>query len=122
MDKIPPEIQQKLLKFQQLQQQLQLISQQRQQIELQLGEVTRASEEVGKLTAKSDVYKSVGNLLIKSSKTGISKELKERKETLDLRVNTLKKQEEKLKSTLNEMQASIQQALSSGEGVEFSGA
>ena len=48
MDKIPPEVQQKLVKFQQIQQQGQLIGQQRQQMELQLGETSRTIEEVDK--------------------------------------------------------------------------
>lgn len=124
MDNIPPEVQQKLVKFQQIQQQGQLIGQQRQQMELQLGETSRTIEEVDKLTAKSEVYKSVGALLIKSKKAPLSKELKERKETLELRVNALKKQEEKLKSTLTEMQASIQESLKSAAGgeVDFTGA
>jgi len=82
-------------------------------MELQLKEVTRALEEVQKLGEDAEVYKSVGNLLIKSEKGNVEAELKERKETLELRINTLKRQEEKVTSRLKELQAKIQDAIRS---------
>ena len=82
-------------------------------MELQLKEVTRALEEVQKLGEDAEVYKSVGNLLIKSEKGSVEAELKDRKETLELRINTLKRQEEKVTSRLKELQAKIQDAIRS---------
>ena len=82
-------------------------------MELQMKEVERALEEVEKLDADAEVYKSVGGILIKSEKTKVGEELKERKETLDLRIKTLQRQEEKIQSRLKEMQAQIQDELKS---------
>ncbi len=113
MEQLPPQLQHQLAQFQQLQQQAEAIATQRLQMELQLKEVTRALEEVQKLGEDAEVYKSVGNLLIKSEKGSVEAELKDRKETLELRINTLKRQEEKVTSRLKELQAKIQDAIRS---------
>ncbi|WP_456474215.1 prefoldin subunit beta [Candidatus Pyrohabitans sp.] len=111
MEQLPPQLQQRLAQFQQLQQQAEAITTQRLQVELQLKEVTRALEEVEKLDEDAEIYRSVGNLLIKSEKGKVETELKERKETLELRINTLKRQEEKVTSRLKELQTKIQDAI-----------
>ncbi|NOZ58992.1 MAG: prefoldin subunit beta [Euryarchaeota archaeon] len=116
MEQIPPQLQHQLAQFQQLQQQAEAIATQRLQMELQLKEVSRALEEVQKLGDDAEVYRSVGNLLIKSAKDDVESELKDRKETLELRINTLKRQEEKVTSRLKELQAKIQEAIRSRAG------
>jgi len=113
MEQLPQQIQHQLAQFQQLQQQAEAIATQRLQMELQLKEITRALEEVQKLGEDAEVYKSVGNLLIKSEKSSIEAELKDRKETLELRINTLKRQEEKVTSRLKELQSKLQESLRS---------
>ncbi|MFQ6136180.1 MAG: prefoldin subunit beta [Candidatus Hydrothermarchaeales archaeon] len=112
-DKLSPRMRQQLLQFQQLQQQGQMIIQQRIQMELQLKETEKTLEEVSKLGKSSEIYKNIGALLIKSEKTSVSEELEERKETLELRIKTLKKQEERIQQKLKEMQAKIQEDLKS---------
>jgi prefoldin beta subunit len=116
MEQIPPQLQHQLAQFQQLQQQAEAIATQRLQMELQLKEVSRALEEVQKLGEDAEVYRSVGNLLIKSAKGDVETELKDRKETLELRINTLKRQEEKVTSRLKELQAKLQEAIRSRAG------
>ncbi len=113
MEQLPPQLQHQLAQFQQLQQQAEAITTQRLQMELQLKEVARALDEVQKLGEDAEVYRSVGNLLIKSTRDDVEKELKERKETLELRISTLKRQEEKVASRLKELQVKIQDAIRS---------
>ena len=113
LDSLSPQIQQELLQFQQLQQQVQVLAQQRMQMELQLKETEKAIEELSKLTGKPEIYKSIGTLLIKSDKENVSTELAEKKDTLELRIKTFKKQEERLQEKLKEKQAKIQEALKS---------
>ncbi len=113
MDSLSPQIQQELMQFQQLQQQVQVLAQQRMQMELQLKETEKAIEELSKLTGKPEIYKSIGTLLIKSDKKNVSTELAEKKDTLELRIKTFKKQEERLQEKLKEKQAKIQEALKS---------
>jgi prefoldin beta subunit len=115
MEDIPPQIQQKIAQFQALQQQGQAVSSQKVQMELQLKDVEHGIEELKKLKKDAEVYKSIGSLLIKKNKTKINAELKERKETLGLRIKTLEKQEKDIQSKLMEMQNEIQSSIKPGE-------
>lgn len=112
-NEIPKQLQDQISRLQQQRAQLQMITQQRQQVELRLKEVEEALEELEKTDAKTPIYKSVGAILIKAKgKNDIVKELKENKESLDLRKNTLEKQEGRVKEGLNELQSKVQNALS----------
>lgn len=115
MEQIPPRIQNQLLQFQQVQQQAQAIASQRFQLELQLKEVERSLGEVNKLGDDAEIYKSVGAILLRSTTPAVKEELTEKKETLELRIKTLKKQEEKVQQRLREMQQKIRQELKSAE-------
>lgn len=110
-DRLSPQLKQEILQIQQLQQQAQVMVQQRLQMELQLKETEKAVEELSKLKDTSEIYKNIGTLLIKSEKKDVSEELAEKKETLELRIKTFKKQEERIEGKLKEMQTKIQKAL-----------
>ena len=109
--KLPPEIQQRLLRLQQLQQTLQGIMTQKQQLEMQLTEVEQASSELEKMNETAVIYKSIGSLLVKSQKSPVMDELKERKELLTMRVDVLAKQEDRLRTQVKELQEKLQQDL-----------
>ncbi|MCK5300661.1 MAG: prefoldin subunit beta [Thermoplasmatales archaeon] len=106
------QLQDQINRLQQLRTQLQMIMQQNQQIEIKLKEVEEALEELDKTNAKTLIYKSIGSVLIKSNgKNEVIKDLKSTKESLDLRKNTLNKQEGRIKEKINEMQSKVQNAL-----------
>ncbi len=109
---LPPQVQERLLRLQQLQQALQSVLAQKQQVELELAEIEQASSEVQKLADDAVLYKATGSLLIKSEKTKVTTELGERKETLNTRVTILSKQEERLRAQLKDLQTKLQQDLS----------
>lgn len=111
MEEMSPQIQHQIAQFQAVQQQAQQITSQKMQMELQLKEVERAIEELKKLKKGAEVYKSIGSLLIKKEKGPINVELKEKKETLELRVKSFQKQEAKVQSKLTEMQNKIQEII-----------
>jgi len=77
---LPPQLQEQLLRLQQLQQTLQAVASQKQQLEIEASETEKALAELEKLSDEIPVYKSVGNLLLKSERQALLKELKERKE------------------------------------------
>ncbi len=108
---LPPQLQEQLLRLQQLQQTLQAVASQKQQLEVEASETDKALSELDKLTDNVPVYKSVGNLLLKSDRQTLLKELKERKELLGTRVTVLGRQEERTKERLKEMQDKIQERL-----------
>ncbi len=111
-EEMSPQLRDQITRLQQLRMQLQTLTQQRQQVEMRLKEVEEASQELEKTDAKTPIYKSVGSLLIKTKgKSEVTKELKENKESLDLRKTTLEKQEGRTKEKLNELQSKVQNAL-----------
>jgi len=107
------QLQDQMGRLQQLQNQLQVIQQQRSQVEQRLKEVEEALEELEDATDKTPIYKSVGSVLIKAEgKTKIIEELSSNKESLDIRKNSLNKQEGQTREKINELQSKVQNALS----------
>ena len=84
----------KVNQLQMIEQNLQQLLSQRQQFQGQLVEVESALEELKK---SEDAYKIVGNIMIKTAKDDLSKDLNEKKEKAELRVKTIENQESKLK-------------------------
>jgi prefoldin beta subunit len=111
LSQLPPQVQERLLRFQQLQQTLQSILVQKQQVEIEMTEIEQALNELQKLTDDAVIYKTTGSLLIKSEKSKVTTELGERKELLNARASILAKQEERLRSQVKDVQAKLQQDL-----------
>jgi len=111
ISKLPPSVQERLLRLQQLQQTLQATLTQKQQIELELNETDSALGEMQNVTDDVPIYKSIGSLLIKTEKARITTELTERKELLNTRITVLTKQEERLRGQVKDLQAKLQQDL-----------
>ena len=111
ISKLPPQIQQRLLRLQQLQQTLQGVMAQKQQLEMQLSEVEHAESELEKMKETAVIYKSIGALLVKSKKDKVTAELTERKELLKMRVDVLGKQEERLRTQVKDLQEKLQKDL-----------
>jgi prefoldin beta subunit len=109
---IPQQVQDQLVRLQQLQSQYQVIQQQRQQVEVRLKEIEEALEELQNIKEKTPIYKSIGSLLIKAEgKAEVTKELKSTKESLDLRKDSLHKQEGRTREKLTELQSKVQNAM-----------
>ncbi len=111
ISRLPPQVQQRLLRLQQLQQTLQAVLTQKQQLELELTEVEQALSELGNLAENAVIYKSIGSLLVKSKKSKVTKELIERKELLNMRISVLGKQEERLRTQVKDLQTKLQRDL-----------
>jgi len=108
---LPPQLQEQLLRLQQLQQTLQSVVTQKQQVELELSETDKALAELEKSTDETPVYKSVGSILVKSNRQALLTELKERKELMATRVTVLGKQEDRTRERLKEIQEKLQERL-----------
>jgi len=109
--RLPPQVQERLLRLQQLQQTLQAVLTQKQQLELELTETEQALSELEKVTDDAVIYKSIGSLLVKSEKAKVTTELNERKDLLNMRIGVLGKQEERLRSQVKDLQVKLQQDL-----------
>jgi len=112
ISKLPPPVQERLLRLQQVQQSLQSVLTQKQQLELELTETDQALSELATLDETAIIYKSIGSLLVKAEKAKVTTELTERKELLNTRITVLGKQEERLRTQAKDLQARLQKDLS----------
>jgi prefoldin beta subunit len=120
MNEISPKLQNQIAQFQQLQQQLQSVLSQKFRMEAQLREVQMTIDELNKSAEDVIIYRNVGSLLIKANDKGsVLKEVEDDKETLEIRVKTLDRQEKALRDRYNTMQDQLSKAL--GQGPAASG-
>ncbi len=112
MDNLPPKVQNQIAQFQQLAQQIQMITSQKLQLDAQVRELGKAIDELEKAADDAVVFRSVGSLMIQAKdKGGLVTELKDQKETLEVRVKTLDKQDKHLRERHQSLQQQITQAL-----------
>jgi prefoldin beta subunit len=115
MNDIPPKLQNQIAQFQALQQQLQSVLSQKFRMESQLREVQMTEDELNKSPENVTIYRNVGSLLIKASDKGvILKEVVDDKETLEVRIKTLDRQEKSLREKYQTMQEQLNKALGAG--------
>ena len=84
---------------------------QKQQVEMESSEVERALEELRKASDADAVYRSAGNILLKAKKDDLVKELEEKKELSGTRSAVLTKQETRIRESIKELQAKIEDAI-----------
>jgi prefoldin beta subunit len=97
-----------VIELQNLQQQLQMIMAQKQQLLLQQNEVEKASEEVEKTAGP--FYRFAGSILVPKDKTSLQTELKEEKESVEVRLNAFSKQEKKIKDRFEELRKKLEKS------------
>ena len=103
------EQQQTIEQLQSTEQQLQGFMMQKQQMQLELNEVDTALEELK--NAKGDVYKTLGNVMLKTEKPQLIKELEEKKKLADLRLSSIEKQEALLTEKATKLRDELQAAM-----------
>ena len=112
ISRLPPQVQERLLRLQQLQQTLQTVMAQKQQVEMEQTEVDQSLTELQKTAADAVIYKAIGSLLVKAEKAKVTEELAERKELLTTRSTVLARQDERLRSQVKDVQTKLQEDLS----------
>ena len=106
------DLQEKIAKLQALEQSMQQYVMKRQQFAQKRIEVDAALKEIENAP---EMYKIIGNIMVKTDKESLSKELSERKEMADLRIKTLEKQESKLSERVEELKTYVMKELKKGE-------
>jgi len=90
-----------------------VISSQKFQLEASLRDTERALSELEKLSSETPIYKSVGNLLVRAEdKEGVVTELTEKKETTDIRIKAIDRQEKQLVEKYQNLQKELSAAIS----------
>ncbi len=101
---------QAIMEFERSRNQLLNVSAQKQQLQAQSAALKSALDELEK-TKEKKVYKAAGNILVLKDTAEVKKETKESKESLDLRIKTLQKQEDSLVNKLNTLKKDIESKL-----------
>jgi prefoldin beta subunit len=95
-ERISPQVQEQIAQYQNMQQQIQVTAAQKMQLMAKLKEIEMGLKELEKSKDKK-IYKSIGMLLIEvNDLEALKKEMDELRETYDLRVKTMEKQEKRL--------------------------
>ncbi|VUT28071.1 MAG: Prefoldin subunit beta [Candidatus Syntrophoarchaeum sp. GoM_oil] len=113
---ISPQLQNQIAQLQQLQQQAQALTMQKSQIEMMLKEMDGALEELVKAGDDDVIYRNVGEILIKSDKASVQADLTEKKETFDLRLKTIERQDERVQKRFQQLQEQVKQAIGDVQG------
>ncbi|MBS1266669.1 MAG: Prefoldin subunit beta [Candidatus Woesearchaeota archaeon] len=101
MDK---ETEKKIQQLSMLEQNAQNTTVQKQNFQVQLTEVDSALKEIDN---SDDIYKIVSNIMVKSEPKKLKKELTDRKEMIEIRIQSLEKQEKKLKEKASSLQKEV---------------
>ena len=99
------ETQKKIQGLQMLEQGYQNIVFQKQSFQVEVNETNTALSEVEK--SKSDVFRVLGQVMVKADKTSLKKELKEKSDLLNLRMKTVERQELQMREEIERLRSEI---------------
>jgi prefoldin beta subunit len=100
----------KIQDLQILEQNLQNLLMQKQAFQVELNESSNALEEVG--DTKDEIYKVLGSIMIKTDKEKVSKDLKDKRKLLELRMTSIEKQEKLFQGKADELRREINESVS----------
>ncbi len=100
--------QQKVANLQMMEQKLQNFLMQKQSFQGQVLELDNALHES---KSSEEVYKIVGQIVVKSEKDKLVKELEDKKELIDKKMKEIEKQEEKLREEIMPLQEEVMKSL-----------
>ena len=104
---LPPAVQEQLKQMQNLQTQIQTLRQQIDVSQNRMSELKGTLKEIEPLTDEEELFKTVGQVMFKTTVGKVKTDFQEELELLELKLNSLKNKEEKWKTQLNEMNKSI---------------
>lgn len=103
------ENQEKIQELQFLEQNVQNLLIQKQSFDIELTETKAALKEIE--NAKDEVFRIIGQLMIKSDKKKIQEDLKNKEKFLDLRIKTIEKQESSITEKLDKLREEVMKSI-----------
>tara|TARA_Y100000296_G_scaffold83172_1_gene113522 strand:+ start:1345 stop:1668 length:324 start_codon:yes stop_codon:yes gene_type:complete len=99
----------KIEEMQMLEQKLQDLFHQKQSFQMEFSETQASLKEIK--DSKDDVFKIVGQLMVKADKLKVKGELENKEKILDLRIKTLEKQESSLMENLGKLREEVMKTI-----------
>ena len=109
MNKDSEDLNKELMEYENLEKQLEVLLIQKHQLQIQVNETKHALGELKK--AKGEVYRNVGSIILHTTKEEAEKDLKEKQDLIEMKLDAISKQEEKLRSTVMETQKKLQERM-----------
>lgn len=94
-----------LQEIQMIEQNLQNLMIQKQSFELELSETQSALKELG--NSGDEVFKIIGQLMLKSDRNKVKEELENKEKLIELRINSMEKQENSLNEKLQKLRDDV---------------
>ena len=107
MSQVSQQDRQELALYQQIAQNLDVIKQQRINMDAELSSTNYAVKELEKAGEDAVVYKSISGLFIQKSQTDLLGDSKNQIETLELRIKSIKRQEDRMQKQFDEKKTLI---------------
>lgn len=98
-------------RYQDVTEKLRLVLLNKQQVQVQLSEVENALRELSRASGDAAIFKILGNIMVAKPRDEIESELSERKETLEIRIKSLERQEQLLRKQLEELEKKLTRKL-----------
>lgn len=115
--KIPPELEQIVLKYQQIESQLTSVITQKTVISSELKDIERALNILQNVSSDTAVYKNTGFVFVRVDRDSTIKELQEKKEELEVRLQSFEKIEESLRKQFEAVKRELEKyRIVPGEG------
>ncbi len=108
---LPPEIQRLLVQYQSVRDHYARIEAELRAIEAELSEIDSINDTLKNLDDSVELYKSVGHILVKRTRSEVLKELEERKEILIVKRDKYKKQLDFLSKQIQDLENKLREAL-----------
>lgn len=109
---VPKEMEEKIEQLQLFEQNLQAMMLQKQALEMQLAEVGSALAELEKAES---AYRIIGNVMLSAKKEDVQADLGAKRETAELRIRTIEKQEKLIRDRASKLQNEVLGAIKEGK-------
>lgn len=104
-----PEVTKKIQELQILEQNLQNFLMQKQTFQVEASEILNALEELSK--SNDEVYRILGGIMVKTDRKKLITDLEEQKKVVNLRIQSLEKQEKSIEEKSSVLQSEIQKSI-----------
>lgn len=104
--------------LQQQQQQLQQMEEQKMELKAQKMQIDKAVEALKETGEDEEVFRVVGPTVIKSERDELLEDLKEKQETLEVKLESLQKKEDEIEDEAKEKQKELRNMMSGGDSGE----
>ncbi len=109
--RLPPEVQQALIEYENLRNMLVKIEAELRITENEIAEINEILDNIKELPEDVELYKSIGHILLKKDRESVIKELEERKELLLVKQQKYKKQLEILRRQVSDSEQKVRDLL-----------